>query len=182
MGFFKDAKDAITGAKELGDYHGGMPSIRGSFKDIAALTDDRGQGEILKHGAPGQGAWSTASRCSTEKFTMQIELEVLPARGRRAVHGRLPVPDRTQKTPLSVGMDVPVKIIRRRPDGGRGAVGRAEGRDRRGGRRHERRDAGHPEHLRRHRRRRGASVPRRQGRRRCGSSGDRRRRTTRPSD
>ena len=52
MGFFKDAKDGIKGAKELGDYHGGMPSIRGSFKDLAALSDDRGQGEILKVGTP----------------------------------------------------------------------------------------------------------------------------------
>ena len=54
MGFFKDAKDGIKGAKELGDYHGGMPSIRGSFKDIAALSDDHGQGEILKVGTPAK--------------------------------------------------------------------------------------------------------------------------------
>ena len=30
MGFFKDAKDAIKGAKELGDHHGGMPSVSGA--------------------------------------------------------------------------------------------------------------------------------------------------------
>ena len=26
--------------------------MRSSFKDIAKLTDDQGQGEILKHGVP----------------------------------------------------------------------------------------------------------------------------------
>ena len=40
MGVFKDGFNAIKGAKELGDYHGGMPSIRGSFKDIAAWSPD----------------------------------------------------------------------------------------------------------------------------------------------
>ena len=47
MGVFKDGFKAIKGAKELGDYHGGMPSIKGSFKDIVALSDDQGQGDIL---------------------------------------------------------------------------------------------------------------------------------------
>ena len=56
MGVFKDGFKAVKGAKELGDYHGGMPSMRSSFKDIATLTDDQGQGEILKHGMPTK-AW-----------------------------------------------------------------------------------------------------------------------------
>ena len=41
MGLFKgmkDMKDAVAGAKELGDHHGGMPSISGAFKDIKALS------------------------------------------------------------------------------------------------------------------------------------------------
>ena len=29
MGVFKDGFNAIKGAKELGDYHGGMPSMQG---------------------------------------------------------------------------------------------------------------------------------------------------------
>ena len=37
MGLFKDAFGAMKGAKELGDYHGGMPSVKGSFQDIKAL-------------------------------------------------------------------------------------------------------------------------------------------------
>ena len=57
MGFFKDSKDAIKGAKELGDYHGGMPSMSSALKDVKAVTDDRGQNEILQSGTP-------AKRCS----------------------------------------------------------------------------------------------------------------------
>ena len=82
MGVFKDAKDGIKGAKELGDYHGGMPSIRGSFKDIAALSDDQGQGEILKVGTPakarGEGIRDAGRH---RKFTMGIELDVFPPEG-----------------------------------------------------------------------------------------------------
>ena len=31
MGLFKDGFGAIKGAKELGDYHGGMPSMGSAF-------------------------------------------------------------------------------------------------------------------------------------------------------
>ena len=82
MGLFKDAKDAIKGAKELGDYHGGMPSMKGSFKDIKAVTDDRGQSEILKSGMPAKAVvLGFAMQSSTEKFAMQIELEIHPSGG-----------------------------------------------------------------------------------------------------
>ena len=53
-----------------------------------------------------------------------------------------------------MGMEVPVKVMADDPHGRRGAVGRAEGLDRGVGRRHGRRHAGHPEHVRGHRRRR----------------------------
>src|SRR4029077_19432530 len=82
MGFFKDAKDGIKGAKELGDYHGGMPSMRGAFKDLAALSSDQGQGEILKNGVATKArVLSFAMPHPTEKFTMQIDLEITPPEG-----------------------------------------------------------------------------------------------------
>ena len=82
MGLFKDMKGAISGAKQLGDHHGGMPSIGGAFKDVKALADDRGEGEVLKNGTPAKAiVKSFAMPSATEKFTMQIELEVHPPGG-----------------------------------------------------------------------------------------------------
>jgi hypothetical protein len=110
MGMFKDAKNALSGAKDLGNYHGGMPSMSGAFKDIAALSDDRGQGEILKHGTPAKArVLSFAMPHPTEKFTMQVDLEVTPTEGAPYKVTYL-YPTARQKTALSVGMDVPVKI------------------------------------------------------------------------
>ena len=110
MGFFKDAKDAISGAKDLGDHHGGMPSVGGAFKDIAALSDDRGQGEILKKGTPAKAkALGFAMPHPTEKFTMQIDMEVTPPNGAPYRVTYL-YPTARQKTTLSAGMEVPVKI------------------------------------------------------------------------
>ena len=111
MGLFKDAKDAIKGAKDLGDHHGGMPSISGAFKDIAALSDDKGQGEILKHGVPAKArVLSFAMPHPTEKFTMQIDLEITPSEGEPYRVTYL-YPTARQKEALSVGMDVPVKVM-----------------------------------------------------------------------
>lgn len=110
MGIFKDAFGAIKGAKELGDYHGGMPSMKGSFKDIKALSDDRGQNEILKSGTPAKAvALGFATVSPTEKFAMQIELEIHPTGG-EPYKVTYVYPSARQKTPLSVGMEVPVKI------------------------------------------------------------------------
>ena len=111
MGIFKDAKNAISGAKELGDYHGGMPSMKGAFKDIAALSDDKGQGEILKKGVPAKArVLSFAMPHPTEKFTMQIDLEITPQEGDPYRVTYL-YPTARQKEALSVGMDVPVKVM-----------------------------------------------------------------------
>ncbi len=110
MGLFKDAKDAIKGAKELGDYHGGTPSMRSSFKDIAAVTDDKGQNEILKHGTPAKAvALGFATPHPTEKFAMQIELEIHPTEG-EPYRVNYMYPSARQKAALSAGMEVPVKI------------------------------------------------------------------------
>ncbi len=110
MGLFKDAKDAIKGAKELGDYHGGMPSVKGSFQDIKAVTDDRGQNEILENGTPAKAvALGFATVSPTEKFAMQIELEIHPTDG-DPYRVTYVYPSARQKAPLSAGMEVPVKI------------------------------------------------------------------------
>ena len=85
MGVFKDGFNAIKGAKELGDYHGGMPSMRSSFKDIAKLTDDQGQGDILKHGVPTK-ARVNGFPMQVDTFTMGIQLDVFPPGGRRPLH------------------------------------------------------------------------------------------------
>jgi len=110
MGVFKDGFKAIKGAKELGDYHGGMPSIKGSFKDIAALSDDQGQGEILKHGTPTK-ARVLGFPMQVDKFSMGVELDVFPPAGGDPYKVQYVFPTARMKTMLSVGMEVPVKVM-----------------------------------------------------------------------
>jgi hypothetical protein len=110
VGFFKDAKDAMKGAKELGDYHGGMPSMGTAFKDMKAVTDDRGQNEILANGVAAKArVLGFAMPVPDDRFAMQIPLEIHPPEG-----DPYPVnyvfPSARMKAPLSAGMDVPVKI------------------------------------------------------------------------
>jgi hypothetical protein len=110
MGLFKDAKDALKGAKELGDYHGGAPSTKGTFQDIKAVTDDRGQNEILEKGTAAVAvALGFAVPSATETFAMQLELEIHPA-DREPYKVTYVYPSARQKTALSAGMEVPVKI------------------------------------------------------------------------
>jgi hypothetical protein len=112
MGFFKDAKDGIKGAKDLGDYHGGMPSMRGAFKDLAALSSDQGQGQILKKGVPTKArVLSFAMPHPTEKFTMQVDLEITPPEGGDPYQVTYLYPTARQKEALSMGMEVPVKVM-----------------------------------------------------------------------
>jgi len=110
MGLFKDGFGAIKGAKELGDYHGGMPSMKDSFKDIKALTDDQGQGDILKHGTPTK-ARVLGFPMQVDKFTMGIELDVFPPAGGDPYKVQYQFPTARMKAPLSVGMEVPVKVM-----------------------------------------------------------------------
>jgi hypothetical protein len=110
VGLFKDAKDAMKGAKELGDYHGGMPSMGTAFKDMKAVTDDRGQNEILANGVAAKArVLGFAMPVPDDRFAMQIPLEIHPPEG-----DPYPVnyvfPSARMKAPLSAGMDVPVKI------------------------------------------------------------------------
>jgi hypothetical protein len=110
MGVFKDGFNAIKGAKELGDHHGGMPSIRGSFKDIAALSDDQGQGEILKQGVPTK-ARVNGFPMQVDRFSMGVELDVFPPEGGDPYQVQYVFPTARMKTMLSVGMEVPVKVM-----------------------------------------------------------------------
>ena len=110
MGIFKDGFNAIKGAKELGEDHGGMPSIRGSFKDIAALSDDQGQGEILKQGVPTK-ARVNGFPMQVDRFSMGVELDVFPPAGGDPYKVQYTFPTARMKAPLSVGMEVPVKVM-----------------------------------------------------------------------
>jgi Short C-terminal domain len=110
MGVFKDGFNAFKGAKELGDYHGGMPSIKGSFKDIAKLTDDQGQGEILKKGTPTK-ARVNGFPMQVDKFSMGIQLDVYPPEGGDTYTVDYTFPSARMKAPLSMGMEVPVKVM-----------------------------------------------------------------------
>lgn len=110
MGVFKDGFNAFKGAKELGDSHGGMPSIKGSFKDIAALTDDQGQGEILEKGTPTK-ARVNGFPMQVDKFSMGIELDVYPPEGGDPYKVQYTFPSARMKAPLSMGMEVPVKVM-----------------------------------------------------------------------
>jgi len=110
MGVFKDGFNAIKGAKELGDYHGGTPSMKGSFKDIIALSDDKGQGEILKHGTPTK-ARVLGFPVQVDKFSMGVELDVYPPAGGDPYKVQYVFATARMKTMLSVGMEVPVKVM-----------------------------------------------------------------------
>ncbi len=114
MGVFKDGFNAIKGAKELGDYHGGMPSIRGSFKDIAALSDDQGQAEILKQGVPTK-ARVNGFPMQVDRFSMGVELDVFPPEGGDPYPVQYTFPTARMKTMVSVGMEVPVKVMADNP-------------------------------------------------------------------
>ena len=106
MGLFKDMKNL----KDLSQHHGGMPSIRESFKDVGALADDRGEKEVLKVGVPGKAVVKGfAEPVPGEKFAMHIPLEI-------HVEGREPYtvdhvfPTARMKAAVTAGMEVPVKV------------------------------------------------------------------------
>jgi hypothetical protein len=107
MGFFK----AMKGAKELGDYHGGMPRMRDAFKSMEALSDDRGEKEILKNGTPSK---ATVQGFTTpvpgDAFAMQIPLDVEPPGGGTPYRVNYVFPTARMKAAITVGMVVPVKV------------------------------------------------------------------------
>lgn len=110
MGVFKDGFNAIKGAKELGDYHGGMPSIGSAFKDMAKAVDDQGQGEILAHGTPTK-ARVLGFPMQVDRFSMGVELDVFPPTGGDPYKVQYVFPSARMKATLSLGMEVPVKVM-----------------------------------------------------------------------
>lgn len=110
MGFFKDARKGIGDAKKLGDYHGGMPSMRGAFKDISAMADDRGDDEVLKTGTPAKGVVKGfAEPLPGDRFAMHIPIEVHPREGEPYQVDYVFSAAR-MKAAVSVGMEVAVKV------------------------------------------------------------------------
>ncbi len=107
MGMFKSIRDA----KALGDYHGGRPSMRDAFKDISAMADDRGEGEILKNGTPTKAVvQGFTTPVPGDRFAMQIPLDVYPPEGGAPYRIDYVFPTTRMKAALSVGMEIPVKV------------------------------------------------------------------------
>ena len=106
MGLFKGIRDV----KRMSDHHGGMPSIRQSFKDIGAMADDRGEHEVLEHGYPAKGvAKGFAEPVPGDRFAMQIPIEVHPPSGAPYTVNYV-FPTTRMKAAVTVGMEVPVKV------------------------------------------------------------------------
>ncbi len=107
MGLFKSLKDA----KQLGDYHGGMPKLGDAFKTISAVADDRGERDILKRGTPTKATvQGFTTPVPDDPFAMEIPLDVEPPGGGEAYRVNYRFPTGRMKAALSVGMVVPVKV------------------------------------------------------------------------
>jgi hypothetical protein len=96
--------------KRMSDHHGGMPSIRGAFKDIGALADDRGEHEVLEKGIAAKGVVKGfAEPVPGDRFAMHVPIEVHPPSGEPYVVDYL-FPTTRMKAAITAGMEVPVKI------------------------------------------------------------------------
>ena len=112
MGLFKGMKDL----KDLSQHHGGMPSIRDSFKDIGKLADDRGEKEVLKDGVAAKAVVKGfAEPVPGEKFAMHIPLEIHPPGGEPYVIDYV-FPTARMKAAITVGMEIPVKLLPDQPE------------------------------------------------------------------
>ncbi len=108
MGLFKGMKDL----KDLSDHHGGMPSMRDSFKDIGKMADDRGEKEVLKDGVPAKAvAKGFAEPVPGDRFAMQIPLEIHPPDGGEPYQINYVFPTTRMKAAITVGMEIPVKVL-----------------------------------------------------------------------
>jgi hypothetical protein len=106
MGLFKGIRDV----KGLTDHHGGMPSIRGAFKDLGAMADDRGEREVIKKGVPAKAvAKGFAEPVPGDRFAMHILLTVHPPSG-EPYDVDYVFPTTRMKAAITVGMELPVKI------------------------------------------------------------------------
>jgi putative oligomerization/nucleic acid binding protein len=106
MGFLKGMRDL----KGVSDHHGGMPSIRQSFKDIGSAVDDRGEREVMEKGTPAKAvAKGFAEPVPGDRFAMQILLEVHPPSG-APYEVAYVFPTTRMKAAITVGMEIPVKV------------------------------------------------------------------------
>ena len=106
MGFLKGMRDL----KGVSDHHGGMPSVRQSFKDIGAAVDDRGEREVIEKGTPAKAvAKGFAEPVPGDRFAMQILLEVHPPSG-APYEVQYIFPTTRMKAAITVGMEIPVKV------------------------------------------------------------------------
>lgn len=106
MGFLKGIRDV----KRMSDHHGGMPSVRGAFKDLGALADDRGEHEVLEKGTPAKAvAKGFAEPVAGDRFAMHILLTVHPPSG-APYDVDYVFPTTRMKAAITVGMEIPVKI------------------------------------------------------------------------
>jgi hypothetical protein len=112
MGLFKGMKDL----KDLSQHHGGMPSVRDSFKDIGKLADDRGEKEVLKDGVAAKAVVKGfAEPVPGEKFAMHIPLEIHPPNGEPYQIDYV-FPTARMKAAITVGMEIPVKVLPDQPE------------------------------------------------------------------
>ena len=112
MGLFKDMKNL----KDLSQHHGGMPSIRQSFKDIGSLADDRGEKEVLEKGVPAKAVVKGfAEPVPGDRFAMRIPLEVHPPQG-APYQVDYVFPTARMKAAMTAGMEIPVKILPDQPE------------------------------------------------------------------
>ena len=138
MGLFKGMKDL----KDLSQHHGGMPSIRDSFKDIGEA-----RGRPRREGGPEERRGREGRRQGLRRAGAGREVrDAHPARDppaeRRAVRDRLRVPDGADEGGDHRRDGDPGQGAARPARARRRAVGRAAGVDRGRRRRHGRRDAG----------------------------------------
>src|SRR4051794_23475243 len=112
MGFFKDIRDVSKQGKELGDYHGGMPTWKQAMSDFRGVADDRGQGEVLSKGTPSSAVVKGPPMpIEGDRFAMQILLDVTPPGGGSAYEVNYVFPAARMKAGLMPGQTVPIKVM-----------------------------------------------------------------------
>jgi Short C-terminal domain len=112
MGFFKDIRDVSKQGKELGDYHGGMPTWKQAMSDFRGVADDRGQGEVLSKGTPSSAVVKGPPMpIEGDRFAMQILLDVTPPGGGAAYEVNYVFPAARMKAGLMPGQTVPIKVM-----------------------------------------------------------------------
>jgi hypothetical protein len=107
VGFFKTVRDV----QALSAERGGAPSLRDAYNDIKSLSDDRGEREVLKNGTPTKAVvQGFTTPVPGDRFAMQIPLDVYPPGGGEPVRVNYVFPTARMQAPLSVGMEIPVKV------------------------------------------------------------------------